>query len=186
VVTPEHVSTQIDVLLYDSTKPVLYQEGELLILAPDASLGAIEVKTRIRHDELDTAFKKLANIAELMSKSYQKRFFGFFAYEGIPKDEDVLDLLHQAANQNSRRIINCVSIGNSYFVRYWEFDPAIINRLRLAERWHSYELVDKAPAYFVFNVIEHLCPNSVGEFDKLWFPQLGKEPHKIDSKNLKI
>ena len=185
VITPEVVSTQIDLLLYDATKPVLYQDGDLLILSPDAALGAIEVKTRFRNNEIRDTFTKLSDIAELMAKSYQKRFFGFFTFEGNIDDQLVLDFLQQSARGNQRRVINCVSIGNSYFARYWEFDPAFEDRRRLADRWQSYDLINKAPAYFIFNVIEHLCPNSVGQFDKLWFPQLGKEPHKVGCKNLR-
>src|SRR3990172_956635 len=57
-------STQIDILLYDVSKPILYREGDLVIVSPDAAIGAIEVKTKLRNAEIGEAFNKLADIAE--------------------------------------------------------------------------------------------------------------------------
>ena len=47
VVRPERPSKQIDVLIYDASKPVLYQDGDLVIVTCDAVKGIIEVKSNI-------------------------------------------------------------------------------------------------------------------------------------------
>ncbi len=42
-------STQIDILLYDNTKPVLYRDGDLVFVTPDAVRGIIEVKAAVTY-----------------------------------------------------------------------------------------------------------------------------------------
>jgi hypothetical protein len=183
IVGNDATSTQIDILLYDTTKPVLFQEGELLILTPDATLGAIEVKKSVTAAELEEALPKLANIAQLTSPNARPGFFGLFAYEGHFDPQVILAALQSSANQDGRRIINCVSIGESDFVRYWEHDPESGSR-KMYRCWQAYNLQDKAPAYFLINVVAHLCRDSVALYDNLWFPSEGKQPFKVSEKPL--
>src|SRR5688572_11633847 len=44
VISPIRPSAQIDILLYDTGKPVLYRDGDLVVVTADAVLGLIEVK----------------------------------------------------------------------------------------------------------------------------------------------
>src|SRR5437867_11508345 len=46
VVTANATSRQIDVLIVDSSKPVLFRDGDLVFVTPDAVLGVLEVKSR--------------------------------------------------------------------------------------------------------------------------------------------
>jgi hypothetical protein len=179
VVGENRVSTQQDILFYDTSKPILYQEGDLLILTPDAALGAIEVKTNPSQTQMREALIKLADTAELISHVLRKTptFFGLFAYEGALDTDTTLMDVQAAVRKNEWRMINCLSVGSSFFIRYWEHDPTATTS-RLYKRWHSYDLPDKSPAYFIFNVVEHLCPTSVLGVDELWFPKEGKEPRK--------
>jgi hypothetical protein len=193
VVTPSKVSSQIDILLYDKTKPVLFQEGDFVIVTPDAVLGLIEVKTNVlrskppfRRNKKDIGeiLYKLANNVELVCTKtlatrvfVSNRFFGLFSYQSEISDPfDVLDALKSITKENPRRIINAVSLGERMFVRYWDFDPE--NHKRIADKWNSYALNAIAPAYFVHNVIEHLCPHSVLENNSVWYPEEGKEVSK--------
>jgi hypothetical protein len=171
-------STQIDILFYDTTKPVLFQEGELLILTPDAALGAIEVKKSVTRSDLEETLVKLADIVELTRANLSPTFFGLFAYEDDFDPELLLSALKTSVRGSDRRIINCVSIGDSLFSRYWPYNPDGSSRRRY-DRWHAYDLQQKAPAYFLMNVVSHLCRQSVDAFDSLWFPSEGKEPSKI-------
>ena len=61
VVTIDKPSTQIDILLYDNTKPVVFRDGEFVIVTPDAVRGMIEVKTAARRRELAEVYAKLAD-----------------------------------------------------------------------------------------------------------------------------
>ena len=119
VVGKDKVSTQQDILFYDTSKPVLYQEGDLLILTPEAALGAIEVKTNPSRREIQKALTKLANTAELVSHTirYTPTFFGLFAYDGDPDVHGTLERFQAAVKKNEWRVINCLSIGSSFFVQ---------------------------------------------------------------------
>src|SRR3990172_8423163 len=46
VVGASQASHQLDVLIYDSSKPVLFRDGDLAFVTPDAVVGVIEVKAR--------------------------------------------------------------------------------------------------------------------------------------------
>jgi hypothetical protein len=83
IVSPAGQSTQIDVLICDSSKPILFRDGDLYIVTPDAVLGAIEVKTSVTRSSLDEAARKLAANAELVRdiSPGNERIFGLFSYE---------------------------------------------------------------------------------------------------------
>ena len=55
VVSDEETSTQIDILIYDTNAPILFQDGDLVLIRPDAVRAAVEVKTSIRRSDLDGA-----------------------------------------------------------------------------------------------------------------------------------
>ena len=178
ILTSETTSTQTDIIFYDTTKPVLFKEGELLILTPDAVLGAIEVKKRVTRTELEEALTKLSDIVEMTRHNITPKFFGLFAYENSVDADPLLSAIKASVRGSDRRIINCVSIGESLFARYWPYNPDGSSRQRY-DRWHAYNLQMKAPAYFLMNVVSHLCRKSVDEFESLWFPTEGKEPFKV-------
>jgi hypothetical protein len=58
-ITPTSQSKQIDILIYDAKKPVLFRDGSLAIVTFDAVLGIIEVKTSVNNSELRKSIKKL-------------------------------------------------------------------------------------------------------------------------------
>ena len=63
VVGPDSSSTQIDILIVDASKPTLFKDGDLLIVTPDAVVGVIEVKTKLRSEaEFKEAITKLTTI----------------------------------------------------------------------------------------------------------------------------
>ena len=46
----EHLSSkQIDLLIYDDSSPVLFKEGDFVILTPDSVRGIIEVKANLKN-----------------------------------------------------------------------------------------------------------------------------------------
>jgi hypothetical protein len=179
VVSRSGPSTQIDVLLYDVNSPILYRDGDLVLVTPDAVRAVIEVKTSLQPSRVDEAFEKLAAIAESVRAhaSRTERFFGLFVYEtGDLSAHTAALALQRVAQGRKERIVNCVSIGNREFVRYWAFHPE--DRIFPLFAWREYDLPETAPAYFINNVIEFLCSDSVGYNNALWFPAEGKEPHR--------
>jgi hypothetical protein len=57
---------QIDILLFSSESPVLYQDGDLVFISADAVLGVVEVKTAADRS-IDEDAMKLATMSEEMS-----------------------------------------------------------------------------------------------------------------------
>lgn len=179
VITPEGPSTQIDILIYDRTKPVLYQDGDLLIVTADLCLAIIEVKTYLKPAALRDAFQKLSNCRDIVSRSAQSRpVTGLFAFDHDDDDHELLlDELKHAVAGRSRRLINCVALGRNLFARYWECRPE--GPRRQADIFRAYRLPEMAPAYFVHNIFEALCAHSVLNNNQIWYPAQGKEAYQL-------
>src|SRR4051812_30367296 len=60
------LSTQIDILIYDDSGPILFKEGDLVIVTPDVVRAVIEVKTRIAKANLSDMVSRLDAIALLL------------------------------------------------------------------------------------------------------------------------
>lgn len=171
----EH-STQVDVLIYDTNKPILHQDGELVILTSDAVRGIIEVKTKLTNTQFGEALKKVSTNIEFVNKrhGYGQCFHGLFVYEWESQDiNEVLNQIQSISQGSEQRRLNCACLGNSHFVRFWENPPGPPPKRKNV--WRAYNLEEMAPAYFLHNVFEHLSPESVLTNSSLWFPQPGKE-----------
>ncbi len=177
VVTETATSRQIDVLIVDSGKPVLFRDGHLTFVTPDAVLGVIEVKSTATPAIVKGVAAKLVETMLLVRLHPNTRAFaGLFAFEehnGNPRS--YLSALADAAPRCENRL-DFVCLGSSRFLRYWEFNPE--NPKRLYEGWNSYRLDGLAPGYFVHNVIDAISPESVLRNNDVWFPRGGKEPYR--------
>jgi len=72
------ISSQIDIIIYDSTIPVLFSEGDFVITTYKNVKGIIEVKTKIRNNQLQEIIQKAETNGKLIGK---KIFNGIFSYE---------------------------------------------------------------------------------------------------------
>lgn len=179
VVKSEDVSTQVDILIYDTTKPILFQDGDFIVVTPDLVRAIIEVKTRLHKSQMLEQLTKLAAVHHFAaSTALCQPFVGLFSYDsdGI-SHEDLLAALDETAAGRSRQIVHCVALGEDLFTRYWYCPPETPRRPN--ELWRSYQLAGSAPAYFVHNVIESLCERSVLDNDSVWFPREGKEQFRL-------
>lgn len=189
VITPDSCSQQIDVLIYDSSIPILYKDGDLVFITSDAVRGVIEVKTKVYKNSFKNVLTKLANNIEFIKYSLNNQdrrriFVGLFAYESDFGDEyssKVLNCLHNAAQNNESRIVNHISIGESVFIRYWEISP---HSRRNYNSWRFYSLPNIAPGYFINNLVSLVAEDSVELNKQIWFPPEGKELNAINEKRL--
>jgi len=175
VVTTTDVSHQIDVLITDASKPVLFRDGDLAIVTPDAVVGIIEVKTSAQPSDVAEAAMNLAHDIGLVHDHPNLRAFaGLFSFEdGGGNAAAFLDALASCAPRWSART-DFVCVGTSRFIRYWHFLPE--NVKWFYQGWRSYRLPDTAPGYFVHNIIEAVSSESVGSNKDVWFPPSGKKP----------
>ncbi len=185
IVSPERTSTQIDVLIYDLSKPILFKDGDLVFVTPDAVKAVIEVKTKINRSDLPSVIEKICENAALVRNiTPSGKFFGLFSYERIESDpEYLLSIIKDKVGGTGSRIINCVASGDSTFVRFWNLDP--ITDSHILDSWHAYELPKRAPGYFIHNVVESICPESVNEYSTMWYPSAGKESSKVGEATLR-
>jgi hypothetical protein len=187
VVTPERGSGQIDLLLYDNRKPVLFRDGDLVFVTPDAVLGIVEVKSKI-HDRsgLKDALDSLSDKAELIRSARQTQedlFVGLFAYQtnlGPSRHGEVRQDLQHIARGSRKRIVNYVCLGCSHFTVYWHNEPNG-SSVTPYDKWHSYRLPDLAAGYFINNLVATVSGDSVGLNLRVWFPQFSKEVRKLGS-----
>jgi hypothetical protein len=175
--TAQQCSSQIDVLIYDSSYPILFQDGELVVITPDAVRGIIEVKSQATHNVLDEAMVKLSHNANIIhSGGGNNCFIGLFTYTTKVSNHDwVLSKLTQMACGQRKKVITHVSLGMSHFFRYWDEDPQNRN---VTNKWHSYRLENLAPAYFLNNVLSSLSESSILLNQDVWFPGETKERYK--------
>jgi hypothetical protein len=196
VVSHENVSTQVDVLFYDASHPVLYRDGDLVFISPSACRGVIEVKTSLSMSELEDACEKLANVAEAIRRVRKDDIFvGIFSYEAKFSSQyrnGVLDAMATSSRGDRARIVNHVALGDSLFAKYWKFHP---DRSRMPglrpylqppknyagdyRRWHLYEMSGMAYGYFIHNALVSMASNLSVEEENLYFPEDGKEAMRI-------
>lgn len=179
-------STQIDILIYDGARPVLFRDGDFVVVSCEAVKAIIEVKTSVdRPSEIQNYLEKLAENAGLLFGGSLSRdqdvFVGLFAYDWIePRNHSrVLKALSDCSDRNSDRIVNHVALGPSDFFRFWPDSP-FLESCNNYRKWRSYNLSNLAFGYFIHNAITTVS-GTAGELDEgLWFPESGKESSFVE------
>lgn len=177
ILTPSGASTQIDILLYSSDAPVLFRDGDLVFVQPEAVRGIIEVKTEVHSPGfLKDAILKLKEIGDMLPAK-NRAFLSIFSYDSKFTDpKKVLELLQDGAT-SIKQTINLLCLGDSCFVRYWE-KSLVVGNDNLYEKWHSYSVKKMAYGYFIHNVLLALSPDYIDANQDIWFPKTSKEIHK--------
>ncbi len=174
VVGERGTSSQVDVLLYDRDSPVLFQDGDLVFITPDALRGMIEVKSLVDATGFREALAKMRQNIELFGlPGRSTRFFGVFSFESTVSTDAALAALRDSAGGNPNCYLDLACLGYSHFIKWWYLNPESANRV--VKRWHSYRLPEMAPGYFLHNVVAELAGHSVNENTHAWFPAEGKE-----------
>lgn len=177
------LSSQLDIIIYDNTKPLLFSEGDFIITTTSNVRAILEVKSRITANTFLQVVQQFDNsitdFIDEFNQREQKLFAGIFAFDftGNIMSHHIEDAL-----RNSRLIVNHISLGRNYFMRKWN----AIDRDRLAVQvdcdgdfYNYYELADLSFSYFIANLIDITCG---GLNDRYWFsfPIEGtKEIHRI-------
>ena len=174
IVTREHSSTQIDVLVLKPGKPTLFQDGGLFIVTPDVPSAIIEVKSKIQgSQQWQEVSKKLARHGEICGYGDRNRpWLGIFSFQG---DEGQISYALDAASQIYKEtgvVINCITVGSNYFIRYWEEGEQEMGdseERSSKPRFRAYELIDLSYSYFVGNLVDALCNVDRRETGYTWF-----------------
>ena len=180
VVHQDGCSTQIDVLIYDNSMPILYRDGDLVFVTPAACRGIVEVKSNTSLREFRAAADKLADNAEFIrSRSYDFHIFvGFFSYDVRTTNcRPFLEALNNASAGQDARRIDHVALGANKFIRYWTSDPDEETTRRSYDQWHLYNLNRMAPGYFIHNLLLSVSKKLSAQRERTWFPRESKEAY---------
>jgi len=174
VVSLTNVSTQIDVLVYDGSHPVLFKEGDLVFVGQRALKAIIEVKSSVGPRSAANAIIKLSNeAAKFGLPAREEKIFALFAFNWVGRSTTLIEETLQASAQgNVNRVVDLLALGPDKFVKWWYSGPT---RTGSRRKWQHYDLPNAAFGYFLHNVIVELCKTRIGDDAELWFPMEGKE-----------
>jgi len=161
------VSSQIDIIIYDNTIPVLFSEGDFIITTCRNVRAIIEVKTKIRNNDFQQIVNKSKNNGKLIGNEI---FNGIFSYE---YEDNVKAQCIKDALRETNGYVTHISLGKNIFIRFWKD----------ANLYKIYRLDNLSFSYFISNLLASLCPPSKLK-DRWWFLypiREGKEVHKIDT-----
>jgi hypothetical protein len=183
VVDIQNCSGQIDVLIFDNSKPLLYRDGDFVCVTPDVAIGVIEVKTNIRRrHNLRTALEQLRdNVGFCRENRPQEQenqvFAGLFAFDTeLSNRSGFLEDFRASSGDQEYSITNIAALGQNLFVRFWPNHPSGRPDYRY---WHSYDLQNLAPGYFISNTIGFVAGESVRRNRSIWYLHEGKESHLL-------
>lgn len=163
-------SRQLDIIIYDNTKPVLFSEGDFIITTTSNVRGIVEVKSKITANTFVDVIQQFDNsISDFITEFNEREeriFAGIFAFtfEGNIDSSRIEDELF-----GSRHIVNHISLGSNYFIRKWKHEDR--NRLAVpvecpGDFYNYYELINLSFSYFIANMVDITCG---GLNDRYWF-----------------
>lgn len=178
------LSSQLDIIVYDNTRPLLFSEGDFIITTLSSVKAIIEVKSRIRDNSLSNVIQQFDNSLRYFNRGNSLNrsvFTGIFAFEfdGIIQSNRI-----ERALVDSQHIINHISLGTNYFIKRWCHSDAIRlggNITCPGDFYNIYEIRGLAFSYFISNLLHIACG---GLDDRYWysFPIQGtKETNRIAS-----
>jgi hypothetical protein len=170
----EHLSSrQIDLLIYDDASPVLFKEGDFVIMTPDSVRAIIEVKANIQNQGLTQIIRQANENGQFIftGKQDKKQLFfnGVFGYEGY-ENQFSLETFRQnfttanetftGENDYKKFKVNHVALNKDWFLKYWPLD----------QHPHSlYNIQDLSFSFFISNLIDTLASKSVRRNNFIWY-----------------
>lgn len=180
------ISTQLDIIIYDDKSPVIFQEGDFVIVTETSVRAVIEVKTKItnfsnpnpnpnngrinvQQNALNIILHKLNKLRDFDTFNpnglHRKKFIGVFSFD---YSQNFSDTRVDDALKISNGLVNHISLGPDRFIRYWEntlnLDPSPNYNGRCYIR---YDLRELSFSYFISNLI-HITADE-DPVERYWF-----------------
>lgn len=187
------LSTQIDIIIYDNTFPVLFSEGDFVVTVPENVVAIIEVKTKIHNHNLNEIVKKASNNGKIIFNSTQRDVFnGIFSYEYSDRKErlkhqfDGLDYFNLPKQKDEEWIwtdktncqVNHIVLGSNIFIKFYPYTRIPqANHFDITEPYlNIYDMQnDLALAYFISNLQEFILYRTT----KPYLERMPEELHKF-------
>jgi hypothetical protein len=170
------ISNQLDLLIYEGKTPVIFREGDFVILTESAVRGVIEVKSKMTNyaadpnsNALNAVLNKLNDLNRFETFSnpdfQRRRFIGVFAFD---YDGNIDANRIDEALQNSNGLTNHISLGTDIFVRHWRNTEGLVPPLDFnGPCYNIYNLQRLSFSYFISNLL-HLTSDEE-PLDRYWF-----------------
>lgn len=114
VVTKRRSSTECDLLIVDASKPILFNDGDMVIVTPDAVAALISVKTTLRGEaNITKALTALAKQKKLChaEETNTHAWAGLFVYSATARQASNLLKSLNSAHELTGTAIDCVAFG---------------------------------------------------------------------------
>jgi hypothetical protein len=189
------ISSQLDIIIYEDKSPVIFREGDFVIITENAVRGVIEVKTKIinysnlenvgQDNALNKIIDKINRLKEFETFNpigeHRKKFVGIFSYE---YEQNFTHERVDEALKLSDGVVNHISLGPNNFIRYWENTEDLNPQINYNGRCYiRYNLNDLSFSYFISNLI-HIVSDE-NPIERYWFsfPIEGtKEIHRAENR----
>lgn len=147
----QQISTQIDIILYKKSTPLLFQIDDFIIVPKEGVLGIIEVKTNLRIAEMNDVIEKAHRNGALIDRAGV--FNGIFSYEQDDafRNREALPNSARTALEAHTGYVNNFCFGKDLFARYWGKGAPKPSSKR---HYSFYGIEDLAFGYFISNLVE--------------------------------
>jgi len=184
VKTEYEISKQLDLIIYDNTKPLLFSEGDFIITTPNNVLGVVEVKSKQNIAQLQDTISNFENSIQIINTEIDNNdnriFYGILAleYEGdIRNSKRLTEVL-----ANSKGTINHFSLGKDNFIRLWlqaDGENLVPEVQSNSDFYNTYIIESISYSYFISNLV-HMTSGSPDDRSWFSFPLEGtKENHRV-------
>lgn len=171
------ISTQLDIIIYEDKSPVIFREGDFVIITESAVRAVIEVKTKVTNysknikseNALNNVINKLNRLVNfstfIPSQVNKKKFVGIFSFEHTDSFDN--DRIPQAVSL-SNGLVNHISLGPNRFIRYWENTNDLTPPTDRSGRCYiRYNLQELSFSYFISNLLHIVADEDPVE--RYWF-----------------
>ncbi len=167
-------SKQIDLIIYDTSYPILFKDNDFVILTADSVLGIIEVKANAKNQNLREIVKKANEngkfIFDAKGDKRKPLFNGIFSYESTLNNvETIANLIKKPWDKldDNKYLygVNHISFNQDWFYKFWkhEFSDGNVPH-------YLYEITGLSFSFFISNLMDWISGTSVIENSSLWFP----------------
>ncbi len=170
------ISRQIDVIIYDNTIPVLFTQGDFVILTPKSVRGIVEVKTRIYDRGRPTLRDVISSLSESLRLLGDRDVFsGIFSYEydEIRDDQDIPSSIQDTLS-DVEIPVKVISLGPDLFIRYWQREYGRLLYPPVTECdgdfYNVYMLRDLSFSYFISNLLVMCSLSDLTDMQWFMFP----------------
>ncbi len=169
-------SNQIDLIIYDTSIPVLFKENDFIILTADAIVGIVEVKANATNQGLQSIIKKSNENGKFIfdgkiDKS-KPLFNGIFSYESIFKN---VNTISSAINIQWEKLgnyqhkekfaVNHMSLNQDWFYKFWIQEYSVSQ-----DAHYLYKINELSFSFFISSLMDWISGKSLIENSNLWFP----------------